>query len=446
MASNWTSVFIRIYSRAWPVWIAILAILNPSAANAAEWVAVHAGHLIREAGQPAEHNRTLLIHDGLLVNILDGFQTSEELGSSFTSSNVIDLKSFYVLPGLIDMHVHLTTLAEPGEALRTVTLDAADLAVIGYLNARRTVMAGVTTAVDLGTGWRQHEEAIYALRSAIAEGRIVGPRLLVAGSPISSTGSSRTGRFSPELEGALVPQGVCDGAADCEQAVREQIRRGSDIINVYDSGSLNDPFLVASTFTESEMRAIVATAHSLGRKVIADGHVAEGVNLALLAGADVVDTVPWPDELTWRLLHQSGATFVPHLQAFRLVFSTMPDELSSQATTIERRFQDIRSRPLSAERALQENIPIALGSDTGLVQHGDNVRDLEDLVAMGMTASQALAAGTLIPARALGLQGEIGKLEAGMSADLVAVEIDPQQDVKALRNVRAVMVRGRMQQ
>ncbi len=426
--------------------IVVLATLVQSAVCADDWTIVYAGQLIRAAGQPAEKDQTLLIHKGIITAIQPGFQTPAELGLTLPEDAILDLRPAFVLPGLIDLHVHLTTAVEAGEPLRTVTLTAADLALTGSINARKTVLAGVTTAVDLGTGWRAHEEAIFALRDAIAAGRISGPRLLLVGSPISPTGSSRTGHFAPALDDVLVPQGVCNGADDCRRAVREQIKRGADIINFYNTGSLNDPVLAAQTFSADEMRAIVDTAHALGRKVIADGHTAQGVNAALRAGADIVDTMPWPDEQTWQLLQQTGATFVPHLQAFRLVFADMPDAGQAGARPVDQRLQDIKSRPLSAVRAWREKLLIALGSDSGIVQHGDNAGDLEDLVAMGMTPAQALAAGTLIAARALGLEQQIGALEIGMSADMIAVDADPQQDIKALRNVRAVMVRGRVQQ
>lgn len=415
-------------------------------ATADEWVIVHTGNLIRKAGEPAEASQTMVVHNGVFDRIVTGYQTAAELGLDVSESAVIDLRSYFVLPGLIDLHVHLTTPVQTDEPVGTVPRGAADLALVGAENARKTVLAGVTTAVDLGTGWRDHEEAIYALREAITAGDLPGPRLLVVGSPISATGSSRTRQFAPALAGVLVPQGVCDGADDCRRAVREQIKRGADLINFYDSGSLNDTYLVPRTFTDEEMHAIVETAHSLGRRVIADGHTAEGVNAALRAGADIVDTVPWPDEETWRLLHRTGATFVPHLQAFRIVFAQLPATGKIGASPIEQRFQDVRSRPLSAKRALREKVPMALGSDTGIVEHGGNAGDLEDFVAIGMTPAESLAAATTVAAEALGLQDHIGVIAAGMSADFVAVDDDPQRDVRTLRRVRAVMVRGRLQQ
>jgi len=425
--------------------IIALATLVQSSVEADDWVVVYAGHLIRAAGQPAENSQTLLVRNGVITAIQPGFQNPAALGMNVPPENIVDLRSNFVLPGLIDLHVHLTTVVEAGEAWRSVTLNAADLVLIAHRNALKTVRAGITTAVDLGTAWKAHEEAIYALRSAIAAGRLPGPRLLAAGSPISPTGSSRTGLFNPALDGAMKPQGVCDGVDECRRAVREQVMRGADIVNFYNTGSLNDPYLVPQTFTDAEMRAIVETAHALGRKVIADGHTAPGVNAALRAGADVVDTMPWPDEETWQLLHQTGATFVPHLQAFGKVFKDLPDTVQLDAAPVVPRLQDIRSRPFSAVRALREHVPIALGSDPGIIQHGDNAGDLEDFVSIGMTPAQALASATLIAARALGLQKQIGSLEVGMSADMIAVDNDPQRDILAMRDIRAVIVRGRLQ-
>jgi len=429
--------------------IAVLTVLGQSPANADDWPdkpsLVYAGHLIRAAGRPAEKDRTLVLSKGRISAIHEGLLTPAELGLTGAKPRIVDLRSAYVLPGLIDLHVHLTTIVEPGEALRTVTLNSADLALIARNNALKTVRAGVTTVVDLGTGRKAHEAAIFALRDAISAGRVSGPRILAAGSPISPTGASRTARFAPAVNGALEPQGVCNGADDCRRAVREQVKRGADVINFYNSGSLNDAFLAPQTLTAEEMSAIVETAHSLGRKVVADGHTAKGVNMALRAGADIVDTVPWPDDETWRLLHSTGAVFVPHLQAFRVSFAQLPPVRRKNEPPVFERLRELQKRPLSAERAREEGVPMALGSDPGIIRHGDNARDLEDMVAMGMSPAEALAAATTTGARALGLERHIGALEVGMSADMIAVDTDPQQDITAIRNIRAVMVRGRLQ-
>ena len=423
--------------------------MGQSSANAHDWLdkpsLVYAGHLIRAAGQPTENDRTLVIRKGLISAIYPGVLTPAELGLADAEPRVVDLRSAYVLPGLIDLHVHLTTLVEPGGKLRTVKLNSADLALIAHINALKTIQAGVTTVVDLGTGRKAHEEAIFALRDAISAGRVSGPRILAAGSPISPTGASRTARFAPAVNGALEPQGVCNGADDCRRAVREQVKRGADAINFYNTGRLNDAFLAPQTFTAEEMRAIVETAHSLGRRVVADGHTAKGVNAALRAGADIVDTMPWPDSETWQLLYHTRAVFVPHLQAFRGSFAELPSARRKNEAPVFERLRELESRPLSAARAYGEEVPMALGSDPGITQHGDNARDLEDMVAMGMSPAKASAVATTVGARGLGLEQRIGAFEVGISADMIAVDADPQEDIGAIRNLRAAIVRGRLQ-
>ena len=152
------------------------------------------------------------------------------------------------------------------------------------------------------------------------------------GSPISHTGKSRTGLYRAEVEAVIGPEGVCNGTDDCRRAVREQVERGADAINFYNSGSLLDEYLVEQTFTDAEMHAIVETAHALGRKVIADGHTALGVNAALRAGADIIDTVPWPDGETWELLEETGAFFVPHLYAYEVSIGDDEESLRSGTT------------------------------------------------------------------------------------------------------------------
>ena len=290
---------------------------------------IHAGTVLADPARPPLESVTLVSEGGILQSIEDGFIVPSALGWNKNEAQVLDLSSAYVLPGLIDLHVHLTSPAEPGGDLKAVKQSPADMALTAVVLGQRNLAAGFTTVVDLGTGRRDHELAIYALRAAVNEGRIAGPRIIAAGSALSPTGASRTGRYRSEVEAAIPPQGVCDGADDCRRVVREQIARGADIINIYNSGSLNDEIIAQQTFTDAEFEAIVESAHALGRLVIADGHTAAGINAALHAGADIVDTAPWPDEESWRLLRETGAAFEPHLYAFEQAVGDAPDALEN---------------------------------------------------------------------------------------------------------------------
>jgi imidazolonepropionase-like amidohydrolase len=416
-----------------------------AAVPAATVTLVHAGTLLAVPGVPPRDRQTLVIRDGRIAEIRDGFLAPADVEAP-AGAEVLDLSDEFVLPGLIDLHVHLTTEVEGGEALRAVTRTAADLALVARRHAQETLRAGFTTVLDLGTGRADHEQAIFALRSAVNAGIADGPRILAVGSPIAPTGSSRTDRFTDDVDKVVGPQNVCDGAMSCANTVREQIRRGADAIVFYDSGSLRDADLAGQVFTDEEMRAVVATAHSLNRKVIADGHTAAGMNAAIRAGADVLDTAPWPDAETWKLLQGRNVYFEGHMHAFVVasgLTSPAGDVGVQPEPPVAARVRSVMAKPFSAQVAHEHGVALAYGSDTGIVNHGDNAGDLGELVRMGLTPMQAIEVATIQSAAAVGWGAEIGTLEVGKSADLVAVQGNPLNDIHAVRAVRYVMRAGR---
>lgn len=424
------------------------ALLLPwSVQGGSDRLLIHAGTVLADPTSLPLESVTLVTKDGILISIEDGFVDASDMGWNGDEVQVLDLSSAFVLPGLIDLHVHLTSPAESGGDLRVVTQSPADLVLTAVVLGQRNLAAGFTTVVDLGTGRRDHELAIYALREAVEEGRIAGPRIIAVGSALSPTGASRTGRYRSDIEAAIPPQGVCDGADDCRRVVREQIARGADVINVYNSGSLNDEVIAKQTFTDAEFEAIVDSAHALGRLVIADGHTAAGINAALRAGADIVDTAPWPDEESWRLLRETGAAFEPHLYAFDQAVGDAPDTLDAGTmhwipSPIMRRLYDIKSKPFSAQRAHREGITIVFGSDTGVVPHGKNAGEFAELVKIGLTPAEAIATATSVAARVLSLDNLIGSLEPGKAADLIATAESPLEDIRELERVLFVMKGG----
>ncbi len=400
-------------------------------------VLVHAGTLLAVPGREPLPRQTIVIREGRVVEVRSGFLGVQDFPGS-GAVELVDLSNQFVMPGLIDLHVHLTTEVEPGEALRAVRQDAAELALIARNHAMEALAAGFTTVLDLGTGRLPHEQAIRALRDSIQRGAEVGPRILMSGSPIAATGSARTGHYLPGVEAAVGPQAVCDGADDCRRAVREQVGRGADIINFYNTGSLNDEDLAERSMTDAEMEAIVETAHGLGRKVVADGHTASGINAALHAGADIIDTAPWPDEESWTLMKSRQAFFEPHLHAFAVAGAG-----ATGAAPADVRVLQVLSRPPSAKIAFEKGVRLAYGSDTGIVRHGDNAGDLAELVRIGLSPAQALEVATMNSATAVGLQRALGSLEPGKTADLIAMRGDPLKDVGILRHISLVMREGR---
>lgn len=429
---------------AWLFGAASLTAAEAGSTNPApgELLLVHAGTLIAVPGQPPRMRQTLLVRDGRILDVRSGFVSAEQAGEP--AARVIDLSDQYVLPGLIDLHVHLTTEVQSGGALRSVTQSSADLALVARRHAAETLAAGFTTVLDMGTGRAIDTEALRAVRSEIRAGRVAGPRMLLVGSPISATGGSRTGRYASAVQAALGPLSTCDGADECRRVVREQVAAGADAINFYNTGSLNDVDLADVSMTDAEMKAIVDTAHELGRKVIADGHKAAGVNAALRAGADIIDTAPWPDEETWRLF-QSGASLEPHLHAF-VIAGQLTSGSSGQnpPAPADARVRDVLSRPFAAQTAAAKDVRLAYGSDTGIVQHGDNAGDLEEWVRLGMTPARALKIATIDSAASIGLSQEVGSLTPGKSADLIATREDPLKDIRAVRRLSTVMQAGRL--
>ena len=422
------------------------------ASNASETpvLIVWAGTLLANPGRPASTMQSIVIRRGLIESISSGRLTATAIRSNPDHTRILDLSGFYVLPGLFDLHVHLSTEPDPAGELEEVTLTSADLALRAAANAKKTLDAGFTTVLDMGTGRRAYELAIYAVRDAILSGRMRGPRILAVGSAISSPGNSRTARFQPEVEGAVAPQGVCSGVEDCRRAVREQVQRGANVINFYNTGSLVAPAAPSQTFTEDEMRAIVETAHSLNRKVVADGAgkpaSADGINAAIRAGADWVDTVIFPDKDTWPLLAKSGRYYAPHLYAMVAAVGNDEAHLSDGSMgwlpqpILEFLFKLKREKP-AAIAAHAAGIRMLFASDTGVFQHGLNAGEFEQYVKAGLTTAQAISTATVNAATALGVIADSGTLEVGKRADLIAVAGDPLANIGVLTNVQ-VVIRG----
>jgi imidazolonepropionase-like amidohydrolase len=415
------------------------SLLNTPGASS-ETIIIHAGSLLTVPSEPVLKQQSLVLEEGRVSRVSEGY-------INIPGSKIIDLSCCFVLPGLFDLHVHLSTPVQPGGKLRVVTQSSADLALTAAQFAKITLEAGFTTVVDLGTGHREHAEAIFAVRRAAQLHKVPAPRIIAAGSPISPTGLSRTASYRTEVDAVAGADGVCDGVDDCRRAVREQVKAGADIINFYNTGSLLDEYMVEQTFTDEEMHAIVETAHALGRRVIADGHTAAGVNAALRAGADIVDTVPWPDKETWRLLKKSGAYFVPHLFAFEASLGDSEESLRSGTThwlpePILKRLLSVKNNPYSAVEAYKQGVNMAFGSDTGVIEHGDNAKEFVELVKAGLSTRDALVTATSGAAKALGLEAKLGVLKSGYAADIIAVVRDPLADIHELKKVVFVMRDG----
>lgn len=428
----------------------VLCCLAPLPVTAAEPLTIiHAGELLAVPGQPVLQQQSILVKDGAILKVVAGFVNASAVQKADADVRVVDLSNQFVLPGLIDLHVHITMQPLPGEDLRAVTESDADLALTGAQNARLTLAAGFTTIVDLGRpGTPGHEAAAFALRDAINDGKVPGPRILVSGSPLSATSQSRRPLFRDEVEQVVGAVAVCDGADPCRRAVREQVRKGADIISFYSSGSLLYPRPVGQAMTDDEMRAIVETAHNLGRKVIADGHHAPGIEAAVRAGVDSVDSIHYASDETFQLILNSGVYMQSHIYAIAAAVGDTPETLHEgivwwHPTPVLERIFDIKMHPFAVERGYRAGIrKIALATDAGNFPHGDNARDLVEYVKHGVPEMFAIQAATVNAAGVLGLSDSIGTIEAGKQADIIATANSPLKDMSELTRVQFVMRNG----
>lgn len=412
-----------------------------SASSASDVTIIHAGTLLAIPGSPTKTAQTLVIKDAKINAVVAGYVAADKLNLNTQAVRTIDLKDKFILPGLIDTHVHL--MINPGEEFRKLNVSGEEKLIISIVNARLTVEAGFTTVADLDAG--ANSWPIIVLRNAIKAGDIPGPRILAAGSSISPTGGH--GDFLDGPDRLLVnftSPGICDGAAECRRAVRRQLRQGADLIKIMATGGGNERTggkTNAPSFEADELNAIVATARGLNMKVVAHAHATAGIKQALLAGVDAIEHGSFLDSETIRLFKRTGAYLVPTLAVQDMIaglLDTAPEHLKKRMKS----YQD--EHPANTRKAYDSGVKLALGSDSGVVPHGKNAREIEWLVKVGISEAEAIKVATTNAADLLGLADQIGRLEPGMDADLIAVSGDPLKDIAVLKSVGFVMKGGRV--
>ncbi|PQZ83269.1 MULTISPECIES: amidohydrolase family protein [unclassified Brevundimonas] len=397
---------------------------------------VQVGRLLADpASGRVLRDKTLVIRGNQVVEIRDGF---------VGEGQVVDLRGAFVLPGLIDSHVHLTSQQSPTGRLDEVTQSTATQAMVGARYARRTLNAGFTTVADLGAS----NEAIFALRDAVKRGDVPGPRIIAAGSAVSVHGGhGDTNGYREDIMHVLSPESVCSGAEDCMRAVRLQVRSGADIIKITATGGVlsNTAAGLAQQFSEDELAAIVASAHRMGRQVTAHAHGVDGINAFLKAGGDSIEHGTYLDDESMRLFKSHNAWLVPTLMAGDYVarMASGPDNFFTPAQTAKALEAGPKMLDM-ARRAHDGGVRIAFGTDSGVSAHGDNAQEFALLVRAGLTPLEAIQAATVGAAEHLKIANEAGRLAAGMPADLIAVSGDPLSDVTELQRVRFVMKGGQV--
>jgi imidazolonepropionase-like amidohydrolase len=421
--------------------LAAVAALTAASTASAETYAIQAGRLIVDAAQPARGASTVIVENGRIARIENGFAAP-------AGATIVDERSRTVMPGMTDVHVHLTqTSGTPWYAYFTKKYSVPYATTLGLTHALEMARGGFTTVRDLGGD----ASAVTAVRDAVAEGRFPGPRIRVSGDPLSIIGGhadAATG-LPPELAQAVndahLSPAVCTGVEQCQTAVRKLAAEGVDVIKIMATGGVLDPGAMGleQHFSDAEMKGIVEAAHAMHLKVAAHAHGAQGILAATNAGVDSIEHGTFLDAKGAQAMKAHGTYYSATLMAFSGVQALMGSgKLPPESEAKARQTFAVWGKGLNL--AYRSGVKIALGTDSAVAPHNQANKELELMVTKGgMTPRDALIAATKGGPDLLDISSETGTLDPGKSADLIAVEGDPLVDPTAVQRVGYVMVGGK---
>ena len=397
---------------------------------------IHCGTLIDAVKNEAQTQMTIVVEGKKITAIQKGFSTPTG------TDKVIDLKTQTVMPGLVDMHVHLENETSKGGEMKRYQQNQADIAFDAAKYAKTTLLAGFTSVRDLGGSGVN-----LALRNAINKGTVIGPRIFNSGRTIATTG----GHGDPSnglsdkytLDGQYLT-GVVNGVDECRQAVRQRYKEGSDCIKITATGGVLSIAKngKAPQFTEEEIRAIVETAKDYGFHVAAHAHGAEGIKRAVRGGVTTIEHGTFLDDEGIELMKKYGTYLVATIIAGKTVADSAKIPGYYHPLVVPKALETGPLVQATFAKAYKAGVKIAFGTDSGVSVHGNNAYEFQYMVEAGMPAMEAIKAATITPALIIGNQKELGTLEAGKIADIIATDGNPLQDIKVMRKVSFVMKDG----
>ncbi len=397
---------------------------------------IHCGTLIDGVSNAARSQVTIVVEKNKITAVQNGYTVPQ------TGDEVIDLKSKTVMPGLIDLHVHIESETSRDAAQKRMTMSSADVAFEAQKHAMTTLMAGFTTVRDMGGSGVN-----IALRNAISKGLVVGPRIFTAGKTIATTGGhgDPTNGWRPDVTFPdNIDDGVINSAEEARRAVRQRYKDGSDCIKITATGGVLSIAKSgkAPQFMQEEVEAVVNTANDYGFHVAAHAHGAEGMKRAIRAGVRTIEHGTLMDDECIQLFKEKGTYYVPTIIAGRSAADSakIPGYYHPLVTPKALEIGSVIQKTF--EKAYKAGVKVAFGTDAGVYKHGLNALEFQYMTEGGMPMIEALKSATMVAAEVLDMKDQLGSIETGKIADIIATDANPLTDVKTLMKVAFVMKEG----
>jgi len=418
---------------------ATLLLLGLGAPAAADITLIHAGELLAVPGQSPSSRQTIVVENNEIVEVVSGFAIAADFDGDVT---VIDLSDKFVLPGLMDMHVHLQGELGPNNDRDALKMSDQLMQMRSIYFAMNTLRAGFTTVRDVGSS----SQEMYAMRDAIKNGWIDGPRIIAAGGVGITGGHADISGVSPDLMEMFTSPNVCDGPYDCRRAARNVIKYGADLIKITSTGGVMTDRATGTgqQMEMDELREVVLAAARMGRKVASHAHHEDGIVAALEAGVASIEHGSYTGPRAIKLFRETGAYLVPTLLAGKTV-ATLAVEADFMSDAVkEKAIRVGNDMAGSFEKAHKAGVNIAYGTDSGISPHGTNAQEAVLMVEAGMSEMDVIVSATINAADLIDMSDSIGTIEAGKFADIIAVDASPLENIDELLDVDFVMKGGKV--